>query len=109
MRTIRFIVDKQVLTQDPNCDFSNLIPGTEGYLRAEFYFSREWNGCAKVAAFWSMMGTEYPAQLLTDGRSCIIPAEALKKKSFKVQVLGKSKNLKLVTNKLIIQQSGGNV
>ena len=28
MRTLSFIVDKQIITKDPECDFSNLIPGT---------------------------------------------------------------------------------
>ena len=40
MRTLKFIVEGQIIKQDPNCDFSNLVPGTEGYLRAEFSFSR---------------------------------------------------------------------
>ena len=39
MRTLKFIVDGQILRQDPTCDFSNIVPGTEGYLIAEFAFS----------------------------------------------------------------------
>ena len=104
MRTLRFIVNDQIIEQDPNCDFSGLIPGTEGYLRAEFIFSPEWIGCAKVAAFFSPMGREYPPQVLKDGKTCDIPAEALKKQSFKVQVLGKKKNYKIITNKVAVCQ-----
>ena len=110
MRTLKFIVENQILKQDPECDFSNLVPGTEGYLRAEFSFSSEWNGYGKVAAFYSLMGREYPPQILENGRFCMIPAEALKRNIFKVQVYGRSpKSMTLTTNKLEVKQNGGNV
>ena len=41
MRTLKFIVNGQIIKQDPKCDFSNLIPASEGYLVAEFSFSKE--------------------------------------------------------------------
>ncbi len=107
MRTLKFIVDGQIITKDPRCDFTNLIPGTEGYLRAEFSFSPEWNNCVKVAAFWSAVGKEYPPQELKDGMSCMIPSEALKHYAFKVGVIGKSPTLKLITNKIAVTQDGG--
>lgn len=111
MRILRFIVSGQVIELDPSCDFSGLIPGTKGYLQAEFIFSPEWDGCAKVAAFYSPMGIdEYPPQILKDGKTCSIPSEALKKKTFKVQVLGmnKNKNYELTTNRVEVHQNGGN-
>ena len=107
MRTLKFIVDDQIIKQDPSCDFDNLVPGTEGYLRAEFIFSPEWSGCVKVATFSSAMGREYPPQILKDGKSCMIPAEALTKKVFKVGVIGKKNNLKMTTNKVAVYQHGG--
>ena len=107
MRTLKFIVDNQIIKQDPACDFSNLVPGTEEYLQAEFSFSQEWKGCTKVAAFWSMLGKEYPAQVIKDGGTCMIPSEALKRRAFKIQVLGKNNQTKLTTNKLQINQNGG--
>lgn len=109
MRTLKFIVEGQIIKQDPNCDFSNLVPGTEGYLRAEFSFSPEWNRCSKVASFWSAVGDEYPPQVLTDGKSCLIPAEATQRYAFKVGVIGKNSNTKLITNKAIVKQTGGGV
>ena len=109
MRTLRFIVEGQIIKQDPNCDFTNLIPGTEGYLQAEFSFSPEWRNCVKVAAFWSPVGKEYPPQVLEDGRTCIIPIEALERKVFKVGVIGKNQTLKLTTNKVAVIQNGGAV
>ena len=107
MRTLKFLVDKQIIKQDPSCDFDGLVPGTEGYLQSQFSFSPEWNGCAKVAAFWSVMGKEYPPQLLTDGATCIIPVEALKKQKFAVQVMGRRDDFKIITNKVTVSQNGG--
>lgn len=107
MRTLRFIVDGQKIKHDPNCDFSGLVPGTEGYLHVEFAFSPDWDGCAKAVSFWSLMGREYGAVLLKDGKSCAVPAEALKKQVFMVQVTGKRAGYKLTTHKVAVCQNGG--
>lgn len=107
MRTLKFIVENQLIRQDPDCDFSGLIPGSKGYLQAEFVFSSEWSDCAKIASFYSMMGRELPYQILEDGKTCIIPVEALKKRSFKIQLLGKYGDKLLITNKIVVNQNGG--
>lgn len=107
MRILKFIVDDQIIKQNPKCDFSNLVPGTEQYVQAEFSFSPEWNGYTKVAAFWSLFGKEYPPQVLKDGKTCIIPTEALKRRAFKIQIVGKKKDTKMTTNKIQINQNGG--
>ena len=111
MRTLKFIVDGQIIKPDPSCDFSNLVPGSNEYLRMEFAFSPDWTGCVKVATFWSMMGFEYQPQLLNDGKSCMVPSEALAKRSFKVQVIGQSVKTseKITTNKIEVVQNGGKV
>lgn len=107
MRTLRFIVDGQVIKQDPNCDFTGLVPGTEKYLEAEFTFSPEWSSYAKAAAFWSVMGKEYMPQILKDGCGCLIPKAALAKRTFKVQVVGMAGDLIVRTNKVAVCQNGG--
>lgn len=106
MRTLSFIVDGQIIKQDPECDFSNLIPGTTGYLKAKFIFSKEWDNTAKVAAFWRN-GQECPPQILKDGQTCIIPQEALTSRRFKISLLGKNEKIKLTTNKIEVVQNGG--
>lgn len=108
MRTLKFIVDGQTIKLDPDCDFSGLIPGTEGYLRAEFSFSPEWNNTSKVAAFYSALGKEYPPQAINKAGQCMIPKEALKRKVFKIEVVGKRGEVKLKTNRVAVSQNGGN-
>lgn len=107
MRVLKFIVNGQIIERDPNCDFSGLVPGTSGYLQAEFAFSPDWKGTAKVAAFYSNMGKEYPAAVLSDGYTCMIPAEALAKKVFKIQLMGRTFDSSIITNKVEVVQDGG--
>lgn len=107
MRTLRFIVNDKTIEPDVTCDFSGLFPGKNPNVKAEFSFSSEWENTVKVAAFWSILDAEYKPQELKDGKSCIIPVEALSRASFKIQVFGRNRNTKLATNKLTIRQSGG--
>lgn len=107
MRTLKFIVDNKTIKQDPACDFSGLFPSTEKNVMAEFTFSSEWKSAIKVIAFWSILGSEYEPQALKDGKSCMIPVEALARPAFKIQILGKKGNSKIATNKLTVYQEGG--
>ena len=107
MRTLRFIVDGQTIKQDLECDFTNLFSDKNSNICAEFILSSEWNDKIKVAAFWSMLDKEYEPQALDDKNSCVIPSDALKRASFKIQVLGLRGSEKLTTNKLTILQTGG--
>lgn len=107
MRTLKFVVDGQLLTQAPECNFDGLVPGTEKYLNAEFSFSPDWNGRVKVVEFTSILGKEYAPQILRDGRTCLIPSEALRRRAFKVRVIGTKNGGKLQTNKVMVKQNGG--
>ena len=107
MRVLSFIVDKQIITPDPKCDFRGLVPGTSDYLKAEFSFSPEWKGTVKVVGFLDSTGKEYPPQVLKDGKTCVIPSEALKNRAFKLHVLGKRGKFMMTTNPVRVVQDGG--
>lgn len=109
MRTLKFIVDGQTIKQDPDCDFSGLIPGSKGFVKATFTFSQEWTNATKVAAFFSLLGREYEPQVLSATNYCIVPTEALAKKNFKIQMIGKKDNYVIRTNKVLVTQKGGKV
>lgn len=102
MRTLSFKVDGQRIKKQANCDFSGLVAGSMGYLRAKFTFSEDWLGCKKAASFW-VGDKEHPA-LLDDDDSCMIPPEALVGELFKVSVVGVSPNYKIVTSKTKVKQ-----
>lgn len=106
MRTLKFIVDGQTIKQDPNCDFSGIVPGTSGYLQAEFSFSKDWNGYAAIATFSSIMGRDYRPEVIK-GNKCIIPAEALTHRAFRVRVTGGIGATRIHTNNVTVVQDGG--
>lgn len=107
MRTLRFIVDRDTITKDPSCDFSNLFPGANPEVQAEFVFSPEWKNRAKVVGFYSILDKEYPPRMLNSENVCQIPQEALSRPAFKVKVLGKQRGRVFETNTITIYQRGG--
>lgn len=107
MKTLKFIVNKHIITLDPSYDAELLVPGTRGQMQAEFTFSSDWNNCAKVVAFYSNLGTEFEPRVLKNGKVCDIPPEALAKSIFKVKVLGQKNDQTFSTNKVTVYQRGG--
>ena len=103
MRILKFTIDKQIISQDPSCDFSGLVPGTEGYLQAEFSFSHEWNGCEKIAVFKNY-DTELPVRIKNN--SCEIPPEVLLFKKFKLFIIGLKPGFRIQTNIAEVKQNG---
>lgn len=103
MRILKFIVTAQAIIKDPDCDFSGIVAGTQGYLRAEFSFSAEWAGC-RVAAVFSCLGKEYAEPVLNGG--CKIPSGALTWDSFGVRVVGQRAGYRITTNEIKVRQEG---
>lgn len=103
MRILRFIVEKQMIKQDPSCDFSGLVPGTEGYLQAVFTFDDTWKGCRKAAVF-TRYGKTYPVPLKSN--ACLIPKTVLNSHYFQVSVVGVRDQYKITTSKTEVKQDG---
>ena len=105
MRVLEFIADKQLLQKDPACDFTNIAPGSSGYLTAHFKFStREWRGCVKAASFW-YNGKEYAVLLKND--ACVIPSEVLVARKFEVSVSGaRSSGYRITSTRTTVRQEG---
>lgn len=108
MRTLEFQVNQQQLKKKPGCDFSGIVSGTSGYLRAVFHFSEEWDGCRKVASFYSVEGTEF-AVLLDENESCEVHEGALDGAFFEITVTGAKKTedgqvMKITTDKMKVRQ-----
>ena len=102
MRTLEFVVKGQKMIKKADCDFTNIIAGSKGYLRAKFYFeSDEWKDSKKVAGFWSG-GQEFAAFL--DDDSCLIPEEALTRYYFLVRVTGIKGYQRIKTSTIEVRQ-----
>lgn len=104
MRILEFNVLKQRLTKTPGCDFSGLVAGSVGYLRAKFNFHEEdWDKCStRLARFW-LNGKEH-AKVLDENGCCDIPNEVVIGSKFEVSVLGAAPGYKIETNKITVRQ-----
>ena len=109
MRILKFIVESSTIMQDPSCNFDGLFPAPNQRITAEFIFSDNWTGVPKVAAFYSMLGAEYPPQIIDEENRCMIPPEALNSPAFRIQILGSNRRTIMSTNKLTVYQKGGKV
>ena len=102
-RVLEFDVDKQRMTKKRDCDFSHIIAGSTGYLKAKFNFAQsEWKGCKKAASFW-LNGKE-SAVLLDKTNTCLIPSEVLVGDKFFVSVTGMKNDYKITTNQVKVKQ-----
>lgn len=103
-RVLEFNVNKQRLLKRPGCDFTGIVAGSIGYLRAKFYLSpEEWDDCTlKIARFW-LDGKESSKEL-DSNNSCDIPPEVLTGEKFAVRVLGVSSKYQIETNKAYVRQ-----
>lgn len=105
-RTLEFVVKRQSIKKSSSCDFSGLVSGTEGYLRAKFLFSNEWDEFNKIAIF--KMLQEIRMVKIDRYGECEIPYDILKTSSFSVGVIGekkeKGKRVRMVTDNTTVKQ-----
>ena len=102
-RELKFIVSGQKIKKDAECDFSNIVAGTRGYLVASFRFTKEWNDMKKIAVF-SALGEGFSAAINSKGK-CYIPDDALVWSTFDVSVIGQDNKRKYVcTDKVSVEQ-----
>ena len=102
MRILEFTADCQKLRKKSDCDFTGIVAGSVGLLRARFFCSIEWLNCKKAASFW-VDGKEYAA-VLDEKHSCDIPPEALTGDKFEVSLTGVKPGYKITTNKTKVRQ-----
>ena len=105
MRTLRFIVNAQKISPDPNCDFSGLIPGTSGYLKTAFSFSSDWTGMAKVAEFRKYTCDDSVSVPIINGE-CMVPAKVTAGKAWYIKVIGKKGDVIIPTENCRVRQEG---
>lgn len=86
MRVLKFIVTGQNIRKSPECDFSDIVAGSIGYLEASFEFSDEWDGCKKEASFRN--DNVERTIVLDDSNICTIPSNVLTGDRFFVSVVG---------------------
>lgn len=105
MRVLEFEVNRQRLRKQPGCDFSHIVAGSNGYLKAKFNFSSEWDGCRKVATFSGEQSEPETSVFLDENNCCEIPGEVLTGKSFDVFLVGANhEKYLIVTSRMTVAQ-----
>ena len=95
MRVLTYKVKGQRLSATGN--HSGLIAGTKGYLKAQFEFNDDWNGCKKVVQFFK--DDDEHAICLDSNNSCEIPPEVLTDQSFEIVVEGRREDgFRIISN-----------
>lgn len=106
MRTLQFLISGQKLKKVG--DFSNIVPGTKGYLKCSFDFDGDdWMNHKIVAIFENANGEFY--EEILPNRTCKVPDEVTDKNSFKLRLVGAKFgdiNSRLTTNRVLICQEG---
>lgn len=105
MRTLKFAVNAQKITPDPNCDFSGIVPGSDGYLKSHFTFSNDWAGTVKVAEFRTHASSE-PVSVPIINNECMVPADVTGGDRWYVKVIGKRGDVLIPTGNCRVRQEG---
>lgn len=105
MRTLKFIVNAQRICEDTACDFSAIVPGTSGYLKASFSFSTEWIGMVKVAEFRKYLCDEPVSVPIINGE-CAVPDTVTGGKAWYVKIVGKRGGVIIPTENCRVRQEG---
>lgn len=58
MRELHFDVTGQLLRRNKQCDFENIVRGSDNYLCLVFHFNQEWQGTKRVISFYDVDGKQ---------------------------------------------------
>ena len=107
MRTLSFVVDRQIIKRDSKCDFKDLVSGTRGYICFQFSFSKDWEGTKKAISFLNKDGSEIDAGLLDESGSYSISDRIASKTEITFKLYGVKDNFKILTSPCTIYQKEG--
>lgn len=102
MRDIILNLSEQTLSKIGSCDYSNIVRGSNDYLRIVLKIDIQWNNIAKVITVRTLGGIEYNA--IYESTGILLPKEVTKNSYFEVMVTGKNGNQIVKTNSVIINQ-----
>lgn len=99
MRTIKFRVNQQRIK--PMNSVSFVYPGTDNYLKLEFEFGNDWDGCNIGISF----GSKKIMQVLKDNY-CIVPKEAFDEDQLSFYLAGVKEGYSIRSQEFIIKLGG---
>lgn len=102
MRDIILNLSEQYLGKIGNCDYTNIVRGSDNYLRIVLKCDIQWNNMVKVITVRTLGGIEYNA--IYEPTGLLLPEYVTQNSYFEVMVTGKKGNQLVKTNSVIINQ-----
>ena len=102
MRDIILNLSEQTLSKIGSCDYSNIVRGSNNYIRIVLKTDIQWNNMAKVITVRTLGEIEYNA--IYEPTGVLLPEEVTKNSYFEVMVTGKNGSQLVKTNSVIINQ-----
>lgn len=101
MRTLKYRVQGQNIIRDSGCDFSNIIKGSNNYIRLVFEWDEQWKNKAKVISLRNANGEEVNVVLQS---KIVLQEKTTKGSMFSFQIYGKEGEEKIQTNREYVEQ-----
>lgn len=102
MRDIILNLSEQTLSKINNCDYDNIVRGSNNYLRIVLKADIQWSNMAKVITVRTLGGIEHNA--IYEPTGVLLPEEVTQNSYFEVMVTGRKGNQLVKTNSVIISQ-----
>lgn len=101
MRILRYKVQGQNIIRDNTCDFSNIVRGTDNYIKLVFDWSEDWIYKAKVISLRNSGGIETN---LAVKESVVLPEVVTNGSMFSFALYGKDNIEKVQTVREYVEQ-----
>lgn len=101
MRTLKYKVKKQNVIRDNTCDFSNIVRGTNNYIKLVFEWDEDWKNKAKAISLRNAEGIETN---LAFKENVVLPEVVTNGSMFSFVLYGKDTVEKIQTNREYIEQ-----
>lgn len=101
MRILRYKVQGQNIIRDSTCDFSNIVRGTNNYIKLVFEWDKDWRNKAKVISLRNSEGVETN---LAIKENALLPEVVTNGSMFSFVLYGKDNIEKIQTVREYVEQ-----
>lgn len=101
MRILRYKVEGQNVIRDNTCDFSNIVRGTNNYIKLVFEWDKDWRNKAKAISLRNAEGAETN---LAVKESVVLPEVVTNGSMFSFALYGKDNIEKVQTVREYVEQ-----
>ena len=102
MRELHFDVAGQLLRRNKQCDFENIVRGSDNYLCLVFHFDNDWRETKRVISMYDVDGNQINE---SEQDKATVPVSVTHGSMFYFELTGKSNKTRITTNRMYIEQT----